>query len=175
MELMINLKCTKKLAKYLDIKLCTDSVPCDTVLGNWYANIIDSAVGDVFLFVNERSLLTVVVPACNVTQALVSFTQRVYQQLLMIGVSELSVKKELLSFSKIQLTKTNSRRILGTMNEMALMFRLYLHDVDYLDEARLAVIESKLNQVIYGPISYQKPVDVSLDLFLHPPHSEIYQ
>jgi hypothetical protein len=172
---MINLKCTQKLAKFLGVKLCPESVKTDTTLGSWYANLVSTSVGDVVLFVNERSLLSVIVPAVEVSLVLVTFTQRVYQQLVMIGVSESAAKRELFSFNEIQLTKTTSRRILGTMNEISLTYQNLLEDVDYIDSSKLTLVESKANQFIYRPISYRHPSEVTVDLFANPADSEMFQ
>jgi hypothetical protein len=57
------LRCTQKLLDQLNSTPDPESAPPDTVLGDWYANLIRVGRIQVVLAVSERSLLPVVVPA----------------------------------------------------------------------------------------------------------------
>jgi hypothetical protein len=59
---MITLRCTEKGATALGFRR-TDNVPAGTSpLGDWYVNLVPTVDGGVFLFMNEQSLLAVLVP-----------------------------------------------------------------------------------------------------------------
>ena len=60
---MFTLRCTKKLLARLRSTPIGDDVEPTTHLGDWYANLLFRPGGQVVLFVNERSLLPVLVPA----------------------------------------------------------------------------------------------------------------
>jgi hypothetical protein len=59
---MITLKCTRKLLKLLNV-VPTEEPPSPTsALSDWYANVISTAAGELVVFVNERTLLSVALP-----------------------------------------------------------------------------------------------------------------
>jgi len=60
---MFTLRCTKKLLTRLGSPVPVDEVDPTTRLGDWYANLLFQPGGQVVLFVNERSLLPVLVAA----------------------------------------------------------------------------------------------------------------
>ena len=57
------LRCTQKLLDRLNATPDSEPAPADTVLGDWYANLIRVVRIQVVLAVSERSLLPIVVPA----------------------------------------------------------------------------------------------------------------
>ena len=60
---MFRLRCTKKLLARLHTSPVTSGADPTTRLGDWYANLLFRPGGQVVLFVNERSLLPVLVLA----------------------------------------------------------------------------------------------------------------
>jgi len=63
---MIAIRCTAKAASALGLRLGNDPLPSGTSpLGDSYVNLVATAAGGVFLFMNEQSLLAVVVPRCE--------------------------------------------------------------------------------------------------------------
>ncbi len=59
---MFTLRCTRKLLNRLHQATATDDPEPTTRLGDWYANLLFRPGGQVVLFVNERTLLPVLVP-----------------------------------------------------------------------------------------------------------------
>jgi hypothetical protein len=60
---VFTLRCTKKLLARLGASPALDDVEPTTRLGDWYANLLFRPGGQVVLFVNERTLLPVIVKA----------------------------------------------------------------------------------------------------------------
>ena len=60
---MVTLRCTRKLLARLRASPEPEDVAPTTKLGDWYANLLYAPGGQAVLFVSERSLLPIVVPA----------------------------------------------------------------------------------------------------------------
>jgi len=59
---MVTLRCTKKVSKFLGIPLSDTTTASTGALGDWYLNLIPVLSGAMFIFTNEKSLLTVALP-----------------------------------------------------------------------------------------------------------------
>ena len=59
---MITLRCTRKLLKLVGGVTVEDPPAPTSVLGNWYANVIPTVAGELIVFANERTLLSVALP-----------------------------------------------------------------------------------------------------------------
>jgi hypothetical protein len=70
--------------------------PPTGALGDWYANLIPTYAGDLIMFVNERSLLTVAVPVRDIENLIPLFRVRVENLLLMIGVEQEVIDREII-------------------------------------------------------------------------------
>ena len=83
---MVTIRCTRKLYKSLEITPLEIPEPPTGALGDWYANLIPTYAGDLIMFVNERSLLTVAIPVWEVENLIPLFRVRVKNLLFMIGI-----------------------------------------------------------------------------------------
>ena len=59
---MIVFRCTKKFLKFKDISPSPFSIVSKAIFGQWYVNLVPTFRGDVFLFVNDPTILSVVLP-----------------------------------------------------------------------------------------------------------------
>ena len=57
--LMVTLRLTHKLQTLLNIDLTEQLKPTTSKLGDWYANLVPTYSGDLIVFVNEKTLLSV--------------------------------------------------------------------------------------------------------------------
>ena len=71
---MITLRCTRKLLKLLGGFTTEEHLAPTSSLGDWYANIIPTVAGELIVFVNEQTLLSVALPI-EMIDALDSLTQ----------------------------------------------------------------------------------------------------
>src|SRR6266536_2671402 len=115
---MITLRCTKKAATALGFRLAEEARTGTSPLGDWYVNLIPTAGGGLFLFVNEQSLLAVVVPRGE-PGLLNLFVARVGNILSMVGVPNARIEQELEHFAEARSAKTTSRRVVALMNDLA--------------------------------------------------------
>ena len=161
---MFILRCTRKLLQRIKDEPFEGSVPTTTALGDWYANVIPMPFGELLLFVNERSLLTVAIPGEDVRFILPQLRQRVDNLLKRFNVPNRLVIAEIRNMQNVQIAKTASRSVLGSMNDIALNYQIM---VEYNEASRiqnLGELELNLSSMPHKPLDYGFPVDIALKL-----------
>jgi hypothetical protein len=113
----------------------------------------------VVLFVNERSLLPVVVPASSAKTLVARFPAATADVLLALGVPPAIVEAERREMEEVRIGKTASRQVLGSMNDFA-----YLMDAFREDRVSLVDIAVKLASTPCSPIGMKHPADVVLEM-----------
>jgi len=58
-----------------------------TALGDWYANLVPTCRGGIVICTSERTLLTAILPLMEGQHPLSLFTMRVYNLLILLGVT----------------------------------------------------------------------------------------
>jgi hypothetical protein len=118
---MYTLRCTQALLKKL--KKHYPPVPVvpepTTVLGNWYAKPYNLGRLRMILCTSERSLLTVIVPAKDLSKLSLRLAEAVARMLIYLDVDTGQVAQERRAMDESQIAPTVSRSVLGTMNDMA--------------------------------------------------------
>ena len=149
---MFALRCTQKL---LDrVKAAPDPVPAppDTVLGDWYANLVRVGRVQVVLAVSERTLLPVVVPAKEGQTVARRVTEAIEPMLVSIGVPAEAVIAERDAMRDVAIARTASRRALGSLNDLA--FQLQVGLVHFPDRTLLQhslwLAQTPLKLIEYG-------------------------
>lgn len=124
-------------------------------LGDWYANVWFWRP-QVALFVNECSLLPVLVPLAPAASVLERFPAGFAEVARQIGVNEAALEAELGVMSDRYLAKTASRSVLGVMNEFAHLADNYRWQNEVIDLNELSLW---LANVPCGPLygSYGSP------------------
>ena len=161
---MITFRCTKKLRKYLRIVPIDNAQSPTAALGDWYANLIPTYAGDLIIFVNEKSLLTVAIPSWESDHLVPLFRIRVANLLWMIGIPQQIIAREVGHFDQVQFSKTASRSVLGSMNDFAWHYQIMVEES--VGEARLSLskAEYEMAQMPCGGLDYQFPIDVAKEL-----------
>ncbi len=160
---MFTLRCTKKLLARLHEAPVTEDVEPTTRLGDWYANLLFRPGGQVVLFVNERSLLPVLVPSIPGSTLVTRFQKATADVLLALGVPAAAVTAELREMGDARIGRTESRQVLGSMNEFA-----YLMDAFREDPVPLTEAAAKLAKVPCSAIDWRHPTDVVLEILSRP-------
>ncbi len=109
----------------------------DGVLGAWYANALFWRT-QTALFVNERSLIPVLLPLAPAATVLDRFPAAFAQVAAAIGVDRAVLDAELATMQTHTLAKTASRQVLGVMNDFAQLaehHRQQHDDVDLVDQS----------------------------------------
>jgi hypothetical protein len=152
---VVTLRCTKKLLARPRSSPVPDDAAPTTRLGDWYANLLFRPGSQVVLFVNERSLLPVVVPASPASTLVARFQEATVEVLLAHHVPAAIVEAERCEMEEVGIGKTASRQVLGSMNDFA-----YLMDAFRDDQASLSDIAVRLASTPCSPIGMRRPADV---------------
>jgi hypothetical protein len=170
---MITLRCTKKLLTHLGGRPEFDDHEPTALLGDWYANLVAMPAGPpFFLLMNERSLLSVVLPYD--ADLLPGFRRRAVALLRRLGLPAEAVEREAFHLQKIRLGKTKNRRVLGTMNDAAWNLESMLFDGPR-GQFTLDRAEEQLAATPFSVIHYQVAADVARELLGVPPRGQPLQ
>jgi hypothetical protein len=111
---------TKKLLDRMQEPII-DSIPDATnSLGNWFAKPLFWRP-QVALFVNEETFLTVFASLAPASTLAIRFPEDLAMTLRSHGVPESFIEEELLAMDEFVVSRTNNRRVVGIMNELATM------------------------------------------------------
>ena len=163
---MVTLRMTRKLQKLLDIELTGKLEPTTNKLGDWYANFVPTYSGDLIVFVNEKTLLSVAIPIWESEHLFSMLRLRVGNLLGMIGIQLKAIGNELRGYEQFQFSKTRSRRVLGSMNDFAFHYQIMAEEAESKADLSLSSAEYRLSQMPCKPINYKAPSDVAKELLV---------
>ncbi len=164
---MVTLRLTHKLQKLLRIDLTEQLKPTTSNLGDWYANLVPTYSGDLIVFLNEKTLLSVAIPIWESENLLSLFRLRVVNLLGMIGIQLKAIENELSHYTHIQFGKTRSHSVLGSMNDFAFQYQVIAEEAENKADLSLSKAEYQLSQMPCKPIGYRAPSDVVKELLVH--------
>lgn len=152
------MRCTEKLRKKLRLPKLEEEAPASTTgLGDWFGNPVSTRHARVILLVSERSRLAVLVHARQLDRFERRFADAVADLLLDIGVPAESVAREREAMNDLVYARTNSRSVLGTMNDYTFALRIHLEEEPEKTLHEIALI---LSTTPVGPLGYDSPEKV---------------
>ncbi len=163
---MVTIRCTQKLLRRVPSTATPPS--SDTLLGDWYANILFARPDQLIVCVSERTLLPVVVIARAANEMGERLAQSLHQVLLHLGVSAHQAECERAKMGQVLFGPTRNRRVLGTLNEFMFQLSWYLHDHP---TASLLNASLWLAETPCSPIGYASPDKLSAQLFANSAHA----
>lgn len=166
---MLQFRCTAKVQKELGLKpKDLDAVQDpDTMLGNWYVNISTIDRRKTFLFVNERTLLSFIlygIKKSNIVNMHEGFLKALNQLLLMEGVDYPVIDKLNNEYLQLEYTKTNSKQILGNMNDLMYLYKELIYTAGGLQHCDLSDIIHQLNTMPQKNIGWGYSIDLAKEL-----------
>ena len=149
---MFVLRCTQKLLDRLNAKVDPEPAQPDTVLGDWYANLVRIGRVQVVLCVSDQSLLPVVVPAKEARSLVQRLVEALEPTLTAIGVPADDVVAEYAAMRSWVVGKTANRRVLGSLNDLAFQLEAALRNFPdrTLLEHSLWLAKTPLKVIDYG-------------------------
>jgi len=157
---MVTIRCTRGLLEHLKAEVGREPTCSSNGLGDWYAKLVSPKRGKLVICVSERSLLPVLVATTtDAGEFARTFREAVRAVLRGIGAEPEWVRRESRETEQIALGKTASRRILGSLNDLAFLARATLDDHPRIDLVGLAV---ELADTPCSPLNYETPRSVSL-------------
>jgi len=160
--LMVVLRCTHQLLRQLKR---FDSPPPDastTLLGDWYGNVIRMGRRHSLLFISEHSRLPVLIPVRQANRLAVVFPDAVCAALAAVGVPQSAIDQERVRMSDVAFGRTNSRTLLGTLNDFSFMARAHFIAARQTD---LEEIARGLARTPILPLKGARPIDLTRALF----------
>jgi hypothetical protein len=133
-----------------------------TALGDWFIRQYNIGRHRLLLSTSSASLLTVIVPARDLSHVAERLSAAVHELLFALGAPLDQINREIGEMQHARFAGTNSRSILGSMNDMAYLADGYLEG--YAIPDHLLVAELRMAQAPCGPLRYRSPDDVALEL-----------
>lgn len=162
---MFTLRCTKNLLRRLRAAPAPSAEAVaaapTTRLGDWHANLLYRPGGQLILLVNDRSLLPVLVPASPKDLIVSRFIESLGSELRLLGAPREVVSAELAEMGEVELGPTQSRQLLGTMNDFDTMLDDEQSQGRTLEDAALRLAEAPC-----GPLAMRSPNDVAVELLV---------
>lgn len=160
---MYALRCTQRLLRRLDCRNVPDNAaPGTTALGDWFVREYNVGRNRLLLCTSSASLLTVLIPARNLPHMGNRLAAAVRELLVAMDVPLAQIDSEIAAMGSARIARTNSRSVLGSMNDMVYMADAFLEGAvipDGILAAELAMAEAPC-----GPIGYRAPRDIVLAL-----------
>jgi len=161
---MIQLRCTQKLLKEIGITKSevSDISQGDSILGNWYANIFIVDRRKAIVFVNERTFLSFIVYSIskrNIKDIKEIFINKLCQLLSLEGFSKNDIENNMKGCEEIQYTVTNSKTVLGNVNDIV---HLYKHSILYdggLKSCNLSEIIAQINRTPQRNLNWSNSIE----------------
>ena len=157
---MLILQCTQKLLKELkaDLSPVKDTDPITL----WHANLITCDRRKCVLFTNDKTRYSFLVPGLKKPdfQRLGEvFLDNLFRCMLNEGVPQEGVEKVLDTCSNYCFTKTSSKSVLGTMNDIADIIKWTVYDNGGLVNTDISEMMMRLNRMPMKPLDYGFSVD----------------
>jgi hypothetical protein len=135
---MLIVRATRKLLDRAGPPSLGEGEQSTTLLGEWYATAVFWKP-QVVLFVNESTLLPVLVPLAPATTLLARFPPQAARALTAYGAPDAIVEEELRQMHDRRLAKTANRSVVGIMNEFIRLAEVDRGDTQAPDLPGLAV------------------------------------
>ncbi len=166
---MLQFRCTAKVQKEIGIKPkdLDEIVDGKSMLGNWYVNISTIDRRKVFLFVNERTLLSFIlygIKKSNVANIHEMFLKSLNQLLLMEGVDYLVIDKLNNEYLHLEYTKTNNKQVLGNMNDLMSLYKHFIYSDGGFKCCDLTGIIHRINKTPQKNIGWGFSIDLAKEL-----------
>ena len=157
---MTIIKCTTKLLNELGVKPANapDQPPS---LCDWHANVLRLDRKKYVLFTNDQTLYSLFVPwnkSPRSTDIMERFRFGLLKSLMSEGLAEEQIKYLLSEHAQFTITKTNSRSVLGSMNDLTIQIKSMILVSDGLD-VNFSEVNRQLNRIPMSAIKYQVSID----------------
>jgi hypothetical protein len=158
------IRCTQKLLREIGIKKSdlVDDDPQFGYLRTWYANLIWIDRRKCVLFTNEGTLYSFLVgdiKKANLTKFDHLFLSNLRANLESEKFDSQIIDKVLKEYSEIAIGKTKSKSVLGSMNDLALLFKFNIQHNGGVMACDVIDINQKLNRVPMGAIDYSYSIE----------------
>jgi len=153
--------CTAKLLTELKTKP-TNGPSQSSAWCDWHANLLWVDRKKCVLFTNNQTLYSFLLPSMK-KPMLENFEEvfrlGLFKNLVTEGFAEPQVEYVLREHQHIVIAKTNSRSILGSMNDLAFQIKSMIYATGGLANADLSEINRQMNRIPMSAIKYKVSID----------------
>lgn len=157
---MIRFCCTKKCLEYLRRPVTEKLKKSDAILGEWYVNIVPTFRGDTILFVNNPTRLTIVIPDEWVLDIESDFKKRLLDLYQLLNLPAEFINHEKGKLDDFQYARTDSRSLLGSMNDIAVQLQAWAEGVSPGHGDTLESFELGMSQMPHQSLDDENAVHV---------------
>jgi len=137
--------------------------PADTLLGSWYVNLFTVDRRKAYIFVNEKTLLSFILYGVKKSN------NKKLPEMFMFGLEQLlnfekfpenAIEKIFKGYDVVSYIKTDSKKILGNMNDLV---SLYNHHIYYewgLRNCNLTEIIMKINRTPQKNLGWSNSIEM---------------
>ncbi len=159
---MLQLRCTKKVQDQLGLKPAdlSEVRESTSTLGDWYLHLFYIERRKALLFVNERTLASFAffgVRKTHTPHIHEAFLKGLAQLLQLEGYEWEKIQGIVEEYLDYEFTKTVSRSVLGSMNEILLQYRDRIEVAGGLQYCDLSAIIRDSNREIWKSIDWRSP------------------
>jgi hypothetical protein len=158
---MAIIRCTTKLLNELGA-IPTNTPDQPPSLCDWHANLLRLDRKKYVLFTNDQTLYSLLVRWIKTPRSadfLEGFRFGLFKCLMSEEIAEEQVEYILREHARVTITKTNSRSVLGSMNDLAFQAKTIIHMSGGLADADLSEITRQLNRIPMSAIKYRFSID----------------
>ena len=156
------IRCTRKLLKELKQEP-KEAVEIDGLLGGWHANLLTIERRKCVIVLNDATLYTLFIPLLKKPDFQTfhfTFGQHLLKNIMYEGFNQKQIEAVLDENHEIKFAKTNSRSVLGTMNEQTYQLEYIIHLNGGLANTDIYELNHDLNRIIYSATDYIKPIEM---------------
>ena len=131
-------------------------------LWDWHANLLRIERKKWVLFTNDQTLYSFFVRFVKRPlhpDFVELFRLGLFKNLMGEGFTEPLVEYALRDYRNVVIAKTNSRSVLGSMNDLAFQLKCLIETMGGLDRADLSEVNRRLNRIPMSAINYHVSID----------------
>jgi hypothetical protein len=162
---MLQLRCTAKVIRELGLRSGQLAMPAqgESKLGNWYLNLFTVDRRKTFVFVNERTLLSFIVfgvKKSNIDKTPEIFLNGLDHLLVLESLEPGEINRVFQGYESLEFTKTNSRKVLGNMNDLVDMYRYHILYEGGFRAADIGSIIMRVNRTPQRNLGWSSSIDM---------------
>ena len=166
---MLQLRCTGKVQKELGIKAndLAEVRESDSILGNWYVNVILIDRRKTLLFMNEDTLLSFVLfglKKSNSHNIPEIFLKGLDQLLTLEGFDIGDIDRVLRGYESYEFTKTVDKKVIGNMVDLADLYKHFILAGGAFKHCDLGMIIHKINRTPQRNLDWSYSIDVARNI-----------
>lgn len=159
---MFVLRCTKKLLTRIGTSPHGEIERSASRMGDWSAHIFIIRRQQLVLAVNQTTFLPVLLPVAPAKTISARLPGAIEQMLRALGIDERTIAEEVKMMGTCVLAATNSRQVLGVINDFGWLLEAFLDGRPLLDVAL------HLARTPCGPLGMKHPSEVTRELLGRP-------